>query len=157
MAEGALILIDGIKGRYEDLELFNVRDMESIDVFKGESTALFGARGGSGVISITTKGRNVADLLYEKETFNNVVYTPLGYQDPVEFYAPKYETLESKRSVIPDYRTTIFWKPDVVISESEEANFEFYTSDFQTTYSVVIEGVTDDGKIVRQVETIQVK
>jgi hypothetical protein len=74
------------------------------------------------------------------------------------FYAPQYETLETKQSPIPDLRTTIFWKPDVVISdEQEEAVFEFYTSDFPTSYSVVIEGLTADGKIVRQVEKIQVK
>jgi len=43
------------------------------------------------------------------------------------------------------------------ISEEGEASFEFYTSDFKTTYSVVIEGITDDGKIIRQVEKIKVE
>ena len=76
---------------------------------------------------------------------------------PVEFYSPKYESLEAKYLTIPDFRITIFWKPNIVISESGEASFEFYTSDFPTTYSVVIEGLTNDGKIVRQIEKIQVK
>jgi len=77
---------------------------------------------------------------------------------PVEFYSPQYETLENKQLSIPDYRTTIFWKPNIVISnEEEETSFEFYTSDFPTTYSVVIEGLTVDGRIVRQVEKIRVE
>ena len=80
-----------------------------------------------------------------------------SYQEPVEFYSPKYETLEARQAVIPDYRTTIFWKPDIVVSDSEEASFEFYTSDYKTTYSVVIEGITNDGKIIRQVEKIRVE
>jgi len=58
--------------------------------------------------------------------------------------------LEAKHLTIPDYRTTIFWKPDIVIDDyKEETTFDFYTSDFPTTYSVVIEGLTTDGRIVR--------
>ena len=158
-----LILINGIATRWPDelidiydspLEKINVLDVESIDVFKGASAAMFGVRGYGGVISITTKqGVDVR----KREEYNSTVYTPLGYQRPVEFYSPKYETLESKHLTIPDYRTTIFWKPDIVVSESDEASFDFYTSDFQTTYSVVIEGLTSDGRIVRQVEKIRVE
>jgi len=157
------VLIDGmrfewpeeLKSPYDSpVEIIPVSDIESIDVFKGPSAAIFGMRGGNGAISITTRrGGNVGGL----QQYNYAVYTPTGYQIPVEFYAPKYETVEDKRSGVPDYRTTIFWKPDVVISDAGEASFEFYTSDFPTTYSVVIEGLTTDGRIIRRVERIQVK
>jgi len=110
-------------------------------------------RGANGAISITTR-RGSSES--ESERFNYVVYTPLGYQQPVEFYAPRYETLEAKQLNVPDYRTTIFWKPDIVVSGEEEASFDFYASDFPTTYSVVIEGLTTDGRIIRQVEKIQI-
>jgi len=163
-----LVLIDGVPVDWSDsagvsepytaapLETVSVNAVESIDVFKGASAAAFGVRGAGGVISITTR-RGGTDNSSEIPAFNYTVYTPLGYQKPVEFYSPKYETLESTYLTIPDFRTTIFWKPDVVISESGEASFEFYTSDFPTTYSVVIEGITTDGKIVRQVEKIRVE
>ena len=150
-----LLLIDGIVSDLVMIRDIPILFVESIDVFKGPSTAIFGARGMGGVISITLK-RGADFTAYQKD-FNYAVYTPLGYQKPIEFYAPKYETVEAKRSFIPDYRTTIFWKPDVVISEDGEATFEFYTADFKTTYSVVIEGITTDGKIVRQVEKIRVE
>jgi len=148
----ALILVDGMPG---DINELSDSEVESIDVLKFASATTFGTRGMGGVISITTRrGGKVRDV----EKFNQTVYTPLGYQKPVEFYSPKYETLESKHLTIPDYRTTIFWKPDLVISDdNEEATFEFYTSDFTTTYSVVIEGLTTDGQIVRQVEKIRVE
>jgi hypothetical protein len=45
----------------------------------------------------------------------------------------------------------------VILEEEEKATFEFYSSDFPTTYSVVIEGITGDGKIIRQVEKIRVE
>jgi len=159
-----LVFIDGVEHYWPDkmdhpsqspLEHVTVNVIESIDVFKGFSAAMFGMRGANGAISITTKrGENVP--LVEKP--NLTVYTPLGYQKPIEFYAPKYETLEARQSLLPDYRTTIFWKPDIVISEETEGTtFEFYTSDFPTTYSVVIEGLTLEGQIVRQVEKIKVE
>ena len=74
----------------------------------------------------------------------------------MEFYSPRYDTLEVKQSSIPDYRTTVFWKPDIVVPESGEASFEFYAADSPTTYSVVLEGLTTDGKIIRQVEKISI-
>ena len=142
------------------MELVSVLDVESIDVFRGPSAVIFGMRGMNGVISITTRRGSSFKFNKEKE-LNSTVYTPLGYQMPVEFYAPKYEMPEAKRFGIPDYRTTIFWKPDVVISdEGEDAgkvSFEFCTADFQTTYSLVFEGLTTDGRIIRQVEKIRVK
>jgi len=138
------------------LELVHVNDVESIDVFTGPGAAVFGVNGFGGAISITTK-KGGKDRTPERDKSNQTIYTPLGYQKPVEFYAPVYETLEAKHLTVPDFRTTIFWKPDVVISDEGEAKFEFYTSDFSTTYSVVIEGLTSDGRIIRQVEKIRVE
>jgi len=148
----AKVYIDGVElDEAQDINHLPPTAIESIDVIKWAT--ILGARGTGGVISITT--RRGGDPGPEK--FNRVVYNPLGYQIPVEFYSPNYETLEARQSAIPDYRTTIFWKPDVVISDDGEASFEFYTSDFPTTYSVVIEGITNDGKIIRQVEKIVVR
>jgi len=164
-----LVLIDGTAydwpavgaHNHSPLELVSVYEVASIDVFKGASAAAFGVRGGNGVISITTT-RGLNDIRNEKsvnenKALNQTIYTPLGYQTPVEFYSPDYETPDAKNSTTPDYRTTIFWKPDVVVSDTGKASFEFYTSDFPTTYSVVIEGLTNDGKIVRQVEKVRVE
>lgn len=160
-----LVLVDGIPIEWPDkmssiydspLESVNVFDVESIDIFKGPSTAIFGMRGGSGVISITTKRGSSSDYK-EDYSFNYVSINPLGYQKPVEFYSPKYDTPAAKSLSNPDYRTTLFWKPDVVLSEEGKASFEFYSSDFPTTYSVVIEGLSTDGKIIRQIEKIIVE
>ncbi|MDR2231622.1 MAG: TonB-dependent receptor plug domain-containing protein [Tannerella sp.] len=157
-----LIIIDGVAvsgmGAGEDpLASMPVEMVESIDVFSGGSASAFGARGANGVISITTvRGFSDSDRLTGTTT-NNLVYSPLGYQKPIEFYAPKYDSPDAKNSTIPDFRTTIFWKPDIIFNGEEEVSFDFYTADFPTTYSVVIEGLTADGKIIRQVEKIEVK
>ena len=148
-----LILIDGVI--IESLDEINIQDIESIDIFKDASASIFGLRGGGGAISITTKrGEN---YLPAEPSMNFTSYTPTGFQQPVEFYAPKYDTPELKVSGTPDYRTTIFWKPDIIVSDDGKASFDFYTSDFPTTYSVVIEGLSNDGKIIRHIEKIVVK
>ena len=150
----ALIILDGMI--VDNLDFVdNTVNIESVDVFKGASAAIFGLRGSNGVISITTRRGGVYTSDYKEPNF--AVLSPLGYQKPVEFYSPKYDTPNSKYLTNPDYRTTIFWKPDIVVNDKEEARFEFYTSDFSTTYSVVIEGITNDGRIIRQVEKIEVK
>ena len=146
----ARIFIDGTEADGYTLAALPAAAIESIDAIKGIAASMLGVRGAGGAVSITTRMGGKSG----PEKLNHVVYNPLGYQHPVEFYAPKYETNASRQSPIPDYRTTIFWKPDVVISEDGEASFEFYSSDYPTTYSVVIEGLTNDGKIVRQVEKI---
>ena len=150
-----LLLLDGMPydGSLNDL---SVQDIESIDVFKGGGIAIFGGRGADGVISVTMK-RGLSDNYSSGNSFNNTSYTPIGYQKPVEFYSPKYDTPQSKNLNIPDYRTTIYWKPDLLVPDDGKASFYFYTSDFPTTYSVVIEGISYDGKIIRQVETIIVR
>jgi len=161
-----VVIIDGIEQRWPDKEKLDhksespveripVNLIESIEVVKGQSAVVFGSRGVHGAIIITTK---IGSSSLSGRKNNQSMYAPLGYQKPVEFYSPKYETQQSKFSAIPDYRTTIFWKPDLVISdETEEASFEFFTSDFKTTYSVVIEGLTSDGRIIRKVEKIRVE
>jgi len=149
-----IVIIDGMVVD-DPLDAVPVSSVESIDIFRsGAGTAVFGMRGMSGVISITTKRGGENSYL---SAYNYATITPLGYQQPVEFYAPRYETPEEKHLSNPDYRTTLLWKPDVVTTENGEAIFDFYTSDFPTTYSVVIEGLSSDGRIIHQVEKIQVE
>ena len=147
----ALMIVDGFIDDYTCLNL-PLSEIESIDLFKDGQ--LFGSQGMGGVISITTR-RGEPGVISPK--LNVKTLAPLGFQTPLEFYSPKYDTPAAKALNNPDFRTTIFWKPDVVVDENGEAHFDFYTSDFASTYSVVIEGLSDDGQIIRQVEKIEVK
>ena len=53
-AQSPLVVIDGIPGG--DMRAINQEDIESIDVLKGASaSALYGAKGGSGAVMVTTK------------------------------------------------------------------------------------------------------
>jgi hypothetical protein len=73
---------------------------------------------------------------------------PLGYTTPAEFYSPKYDAPKSPDDDIPDLRTTIYWKPDVVVTKDSKTSVDFYTADTHTTYSVVTEGICPDGTLI---------
>jgi hypothetical protein len=80
---------------------------------------------------------------------------PLGFQQPVEFYAPKYDSPDDYSR--PDLRTTIHWQPNLYTGEDGKATFSFYTADSPSTYTVVIEGVAENGTIIYKSEVLRVK
>jgi len=139
------------------IDLISIYDIAQIDILKGPNTAIFGSRGANGVIAIYTKSGNISLGRNSAPSFNTKALLPLGYQQPVEFYAPKYDTPEKRNASTPDLRTTIHWQPVVQTDDEGVASFEFYTADEASSYSVVIEGLTADGRIVRQVEKIRVE
>ena len=130
----------------EILNMFSINDIGQIDILKDISnTAVYGNLGGDGVILIYTKkgeGKSSRPL------FNIKPVMPLGYQLPIEFYSPKYDTQESIDNPNPDLRTTIYWQPNVITDDEGNALLDFYTADDPGTYSVIIEGVSDDGRLI---------
>ena len=144
----------GIQGISID-ELVNILDVERIDIVNSSGAALLGSKGGNGAIVITIRTGESRIKSSDNTKLNIKTVMPLGYQKLAEFYSPKYETKEEKNSATPDLRTTIFWKPDVLIDKGK-AYFDFYTADSSSTYFMVIEGVSLDGKLIHQVSQLEV-
>ena len=80
--------------------------------------------------------------------YNIATITPLGYQKPVEFYSPRYDTPETRSNDTPDLRSTIYWKPNAAPDSTGKITLDFYTTDSPSTYSAIIEGVTSTGKLI---------
>jgi TonB-dependent SusC/RagA subfamily outer membrane receptor len=144
-----VIIIDDVIWEDVDLRDINIMDVETIEIMKGAEAAVLGTRGANGAIILTTK---MGDITPKKGIkFNMKTIMPKGYRKDVEFYSPKYETEDQMTGI--DRRTTIFWKPNVKISEGN-AEFDFYTADSNSSYSVIIEGITNDGRIIRTLSVI---
>jgi hypothetical protein len=62
-----------------------------------------------------------------------------------------------KSSRIPDYRNTLFWKPDLHTGKNGKAQVEFYTSDESSDFTIVTEGMTPDGKTGYSSASLKVK
>lgn len=133
------------------LNSFNVDDIGQIDIIKGPLAAGYFQGKQELVIAITTK-RGGESYNARYIATNRAVWTPLGYQQPIEKYSPRYDQPSAELNKL-DMRTTIYWKPDVAIKDGK-AHFSFYNADSPSSYNVVIEGVSTEGKIFRKVQKL---
>lgn len=137
-----------------DIRDIDINDIETIGIIREHKGAILGSRGKNAIV-ITTKKMN--GEIPKENKMNIKQITPLGYQNPVEFYSPKYETKEQLDSPNPDLRSVLFWKPNVILSENGEAVVDFYTADTKTSYTIITEGITSAGKIFHGTQKIYVK
>lgn len=141
-----LFVLDGMPADLQTITTIPVQDVDRVDVLKGASAAIYGSRGGGGVISVLTKrgGSSNADLTKQAAPGTLVARLP-GYAPRREFYAPRYNVKNEVADRRPDYRTTLFWSPVVQTGADGKATVSFYTSDAKTTLRIRAEGATLDG------------
>ena len=135
------------------IQSLNPQDISQIDVIKGVSAIGAHSKATGGLIAITTK-RGGAEYNAKWHPTNLKTIMPLGFQQPAEFYTPKYELQADRNKKAPDLRTTIHWQPRLEVKNGK-ANVEFYTADGMVDYTVVIEGVGEDGSLLRVEEKIK--
>ncbi len=101
-----------------------------------------------GIVSIITKNNQFSDYEFP----DNVVFLNFeGTSDLYDFYHVNYSETEDIKSRIPDFRTTLYWNPNVKINTPF-----FYTSDHCSDYQIIITGVDDKGNIVKSIKEITV-
>jgi len=71
-----------------------------------------------------------------------------GLQLQREFYSPVYETKTQKQQRIPDYRSTLYWNPDVPANNTGQESLQFYTSDLPGKFLIVMQGFNARGEPV---------
>ncbi|SKB76429.1 TonB-dependent receptor plug domain-containing protein [Daejeonella lutea] len=150
------IVIDGMMVEPEFISSINPLDVESIEVLKsGANTAIYGLRGGGGVLVINTKR---PDLNKDYRTYapGIISYNPKGFHKGREFYAPDYADPKINTKMA-DLRTTIYWNPNVVSDSTGKASVEFFNGDGPGTYKAIVEGIDINGKIGRQIYRYSVK
>lgn len=133
-------------------------EIEAIEIFlRDDLGTVSRTYQNDGVVSIMTKKdlkpkgprMSLAEIEAMLPKTNVIDMYPLGYVRTRQFYMPKYDTPESKNTA--DYRTTIYWNPDVNIDESGEVMLDFYNADGNGRYKVVVEGRDASGAIGRKV------
>jgi len=140
-----LLLLDGTPVNEEVYLSIPMNDIDRVEVLKNPAeTAIFGTRGGSGVVSVFTKKGGITD--YSDMYIPGTIAEKLaGYSSNREFYSPAYtrDNIEAER---PDHRIVLYWSPNIFI-EKGVAIVNFYTSDDLSRYSIYVEGITSDGTI----------
>lgn len=69
------------------------------------------------------------------------------FSTPREFYAPKHENLTTQDWKIPDLRSLVYWNASLQTDTDGKAMVEFYNPDDVGDMLVVIEAISEDGKI----------
>ncbi|WP_221394898.1 TonB-dependent receptor plug domain-containing protein [Dyadobacter sp. NIV53] len=139
-----LFVLDGMTGDKNMITSVNVNDVESIDVLKGASAAIYGSRGGNGVIAVYTKRGNT-NYDYSQDIVPGVLSSKIaGFNIPREFYNPKYEVTRQE-DARPDYRSTVFWAPMLKTGKDGKARFQYYNTDAVTKIAVQAEVLSAGG------------
>ncbi len=118
----------------------DIHSVERVELLKGPRAAIWGSRGGNGVILIYTKkgvGRTVKPVLSPD-------FTVMGHALEREFYFPKYDVKHDEHDA-PDYRATLYWNPSFTSDNDGRARLTFYNSDIAKQIQVHIEGISANG------------
>ncbi len=128
------------KELYRFLRTLHPNTVDRIEVLRGANAAIYGIRGGNGVIAIYSKSA-VADVDGEMKGDQYP-----GYYSARAFYVPKYNSTEAGVARI-DRRSTIYWNPIVQTDENGEAEIRFFNTDLATSFTVTIEGLSPEGQL----------
>jgi hypothetical protein len=148
------IYMDGIEDRIGIVELLPSQMFEKVEYVKSGIFANINYKGG-------------ILFFYSKRGMKNVKPTPVkpqgmeglrvvGYSVSRKFYTPNYDSPEEPEKK-DDIRNTIYWNPLVRSDSTGVAIETFYQSDETGEMKIVVEGVTEDGKLCRGISNYSVK
>jgi hypothetical protein len=136
----ARFMVDGMFVNRETFLNLYPREVERIEIFRGTSAAIFGIRGGTGVINAYTRRPGYQGFIDVKEL------VMLGYHAPGEFYSD----LLSGGEALSDSRKglkTVHWDPYLVSDEDGRINVRFAVPRGTERIELTIEGAGLEGGI----------
>ncbi len=160
IADFTFIIIDGIPVHIRDYRLIGnlpTKEIKSVEIIKhpknsrkyvdevfGDPMALDGPLTIS-FINIYTYSKK--GLFGVEHTQGMSKQTISGYTPIREFYAPKHEDLTSEDWKVPDFRSTVYWNPNLQTDYNGNAQVEYHNADNIGEMLVIVEGITEDGKL----------
>ncbi|MGJ7029936.1 hypothetical protein [Niabella hirudinis] len=111
-----------------------------------------GTMGGGSALAIYMK--KGADLAASTEAATDIIIYK-GYSIIKQFYAPDYDLNKNIDPTKPDERLTLAWLPDIYLANiSPRVPVIFYNNDRTKRFKVVVEGLTNDGRMLMIEKTI---
>lgn len=152
-----LLVLNDFETTFEDVLLISPEDLLCINYIRPPMSVTFwGSAGENGVIAITT---NPNFVRREIPRPNMLSFSLLGYQKKAEFYIPRYDVDSVRMALkdVPDNRPTVYWNPAVRTDKEGRVRCTFPASDSFGPYTVIIEGILDDGTVCRKEKKIKLK
>lgn len=147
-----LVLFDGILiQNSDDIIGYDPKKIEKIRIVRG--VYFYGPCVFNGIIDITSKKGDFKLSTNEEYIVDIKLNSPQNHKS---YYRPDYSNLEKGLSRIPDYRSQLLWEPNIQFDEDFN-NIEFYTSDIEGTFEIVLEGFSLKGNYIKAKTLINVK
>ncbi len=143
----ALFLLDDVPTDAALISGLSPMNFSRVVLFKGlAATAIFGDAGKGGVMAFYTKSADGISLSPEelKNSSTMIVELPYTYDQPREFYAPKYD-VQKPEDAKPDKRAVLHWQTMIELDENGEATIEFWNSDDAKQIMFDVQGLTNSG------------
>ncbi|HEX8019050.1 hypothetical protein [Mucilaginibacter sp.] len=144
----------------DDVPVFNIDKVMAIDPLKVRKLEdvpyryYWGPSVYEGVLSFTTYKGDLGGVEIDPRA---VVLDYEGLQLQREFYSPVYDTEQAAKSRMPDFRSLLYWAPEINTSASGKNQLSFYTSDQTGKYIGIVQGITAGGDAASQYFSFDVK
>ncbi len=142
----SLVIVDGyLLDNHEDLLNFDARKIQSISIVTDKyfyGNALY-----QGIAVVKTFKKDFSSSLTNR---NNFKVTPV--QPEKIYFFQDAKGISNKR--IPDFRTQLYWNPNVDINKKE---ITFFTSDVTGEFEIDLVGYTQQGRFVSLKRTFSVQ
>lgn len=145
-----LVLMDGIPVQdHNQLAEYNARDVQRIAFIRDKY--VIGPKIFQGVLNFETIDRD-----YRPHYLGNhsIVVNMVPPEPHKKYYHQKYDGADAIADQLLDYRYQLLWEPNLKIDEEK---IEFYTSDLEGAFEIVIEGFTKEGSPVSARKILDVK
>jgi hypothetical protein len=148
-----LVILDGVPVQNID-EVLNIRpaEMEQIDVVN--TRYFISGEVIEGIINFRSKKGDLSVINFDRSIFRQE-YT--GMQLPGKYNFPAYTSDTLKKSRSADFRNTLFWKPEIKTDINGNVVTDFWTSDEDGEYLIIVTGVSSEGKIGRSILPFSVR
>jgi hypothetical protein len=130
-----------------------VSDIALVKVYPPGSGIGFGGGGGGTIAIYTKKG---GDVKNDDASFKGLDRTRLaGYSPVKEFYSPNYAQQTPDNEAV-DLRTTLYWNSRINTNKlNKRVTIQFYNNDISKNLRIVLEGINENGKLLRIEQTLQ--
>jgi hypothetical protein len=158
--EITLVVVDGIPVKYWDfphIESIPPSEVKSFEIIEGAKDFLnlylevfpqasaVDAPAFGNVIAIYTYGGN--GIYGIRQTVGLAKASIPVFSERKEFYSPKYENLQPDDWYKPDLRALVHWQPQLITDSLGKAKAKFYNADNLGKMQVVVEAISENGKI----------
>jgi hypothetical protein len=146
----AIVLFDGVYiANHEAMKEYDARKIKSISLIRDQFQ--LANKNYQGIMDVETFDGDYFEQYNAQNGTQSSIIKPVPKKN---YYVQTYGTEGFER--VPDYRTLLFWKPNIVIDDNS-LDFEFFTSDISGEFEIMIDGFTTYGKPISFSRTITVE